>query len=109
MPQNDKTEYLYEWDDGDCDQSARWMAWTVTNKTKRFIFIAAFENRLRIDRQELEREGRAFGGRRTSTKLFYPKPTGQGRVWIAPVWLSDKEQAEEEKRQAALCILDDMK
>jgi hypothetical protein len=99
---SDLTEYVYTITEG-LYNTQEWKAWTVMNKTKRFLHVASFEERHRINRRELEETGEVWCGQ--ARKHFYLRADPKYRVCVAPVWLTERESAEEAERLKALKTL----
>jgi hypothetical protein len=97
---NERAECVYTvgWDELG---RMEFMGWPIMNKTERYLWVAAFGRRLRIDREEFEIRGRFRG----TEELFYREPKRGCRVWMAPVWLTDREAKEEAQRLEALKLL----
>jgi hypothetical protein len=102
LQQSDRTEYVYALN----YDATHWDAWPILRKTERYLLVGSYEDRVRLDRKALERDGQVGGGRRGLRHIFYTQPgKGNGPVRISPVWLTDREAAEEEARIQALRLL----
>jgi hypothetical protein len=99
---SDKTEYVYEVTDSGYS-TEQWEAWTILNKTKKYLYVVAYYERCRLPRQKLEQQGHLY--HRTAGKWFYLKPRDDKPLIYAGVWLTKPEQREEEQRLSALKML----